>query len=91
MPWIIDKDHFAEGKPGTNSNAVGIAGPRGYKGVGLELTHKFRMLTDDRELVYEGRSHDSSSFQPLDGFGTPNFGCTIIEYWNSGKGEWETL
>lgn len=90
MPWIIDKDHLADPTkpPKTNANAVGIAGPRSYTGDGKELTHKFRMLDDDRELVYEGRSHDSSSFAPLDNFGMPNAGCTIIQYWDKG---WKDL
>jgi hypothetical protein len=91
MAWIIDKDHFAEAnaKPGTNANAVGVAGPFGYKGDGSELTHKFRMLDDDRELVYEGRASHDGIFQPLDNFGTPNFGCTIIQYWQAGG--WKDL
>jgi hypothetical protein len=85
MAWIITFDHFAENdKPrGTNSNAAGLMGPRGYKGDGSELPHTFRMLTDDRELVYEGRCSDKS-LQPLDNFGGPNFGCTIIQYFENG-------
>src|ERR1700733_11797237 len=57
MAWIIDKDHFAEPgvKPGTNDNAVGIIGPSSYEGDGSDLTKKFRMLTDDGDVVYEGR------------------------------------
>ena len=86
MAWIIDKDHFTEGeKTACNANAVGLTGPSTYKGDGSELTNKFRMLTDDRDLVYEGRSSSNSSFGPLDNFGMPNFGCTIIEYLMDGK------
>jgi len=56
------------------------------------LSHRSRMLTDDRELCYEGRSDDNSSFEPLDCFGRPNFGCTIIQYWQAGKdGGWVDL
>lgn len=90
MPWIITKDHFADAEktPGTNANAVGKTGPRYYRG-GTELNHKFRMLTDDREVVYEGMSGDSSDFGPLNDFGTPNFGCTIIQYWSDG--DWRDL
>ena len=93
MAWVIDKDHFADQtkRQGTNANAVGMCGPRGYKGNGSELPHRFRMLTDDRELVYEGRSDDPGSFGPLDNFGRPNFGCTVLEYWDSQRKEWVEL
>lgn len=90
--WIITKDHFAEqDQPvATNRNAVGVAS-RNYKD-GMKLEHKFRMLDDDRELVYEGESNDDSSFSPLDNFGEPNFGCTIIQYWQAGEGGgWKDL
>ncbi len=91
MPWIIDKDHIAEdgARPGTNSNAVGVAGPRGYKGDGSELTKRFRMLDDDGTVYYEGRSDsddDDNALAPLDGFGTPNAGAVTIQYWTAGKG-----
>jgi hypothetical protein len=94
MPWVIDTDHIADKtKPEkTNANAVGVVGPRGYKGDGSELTHKFRMKDDDGELYYEGRSDDDSSFDPLDHFGGPNAGATTIEYWVAGKGGgWKPL
>lgn len=50
--------------------------------------HKFRMLDDDGAVYYEGLS-SSESFAPLDDFGGPNAGCTMIEYHNNGK--WEML
>ena len=89
--WIIDVDHDADpGKPpGTNANAVGVKGPGHYKGDGSECTRKFRMYTDDNELIYEGRAN-AVSFDPLDDFGEPNYGCTRIDFQNE-KGEWETL
>lgn len=95
MAWIIDKDHIADpdARPGTNDNAVGIMGPRSYKGDGSELTKKFRMLDDDRVLYYEGRcdtDDDDNALGPLDNFGTPNAGATIIQYWVQGKG-WTNL
>jgi hypothetical protein len=93
MAWIIDKDHFGEGPPGHNDNAVGIMGPSPYEGDGTELKCKFRMLTDDRDLVYEGRcdtDDDENALGPLDDFGSPNFGCTIIQYWVASKG-WTNL
>lgn len=89
MAFIIDKDYRAEpgSKPGTNANAVGITGPDGWKNRGV-FWH-FRMLTDDNEIMYEGRSHSNSSFEPLDCFGLPNAGCTIIQYWENHR--WVTL
>jgi hypothetical protein len=95
--WVIDKDHFADPgtEPGTCENAVGVMGPRLYQGDGSELKHRFRMLTDDREVVYEGRCSscdDEDALRPLDDFGMPNFGCTTIQYWVAGKGGgWKNL
>jgi hypothetical protein len=95
--FIIDKDHMADpdAKPGTYDNAVGIIGPSSYKGDASELKHRFRMLTDDAEVVYEGRASscdDEDALLPLDCFGTPNAGCTIIQYWVAGKGGgWKNL
>jgi len=94
MSWIIDKDCFADkdAKPRTNSNAVGVAGPREYQGDGSELKYKFRMMDDDGEIVYYGRCDscdDDNAFGPLDDFGTPNYGCTRIDYLINGK--WEML
>lgn len=94
MAWIIDKDYGAapNAKPGTNANAVGVMGPRGFNGDQSKLVHRFRMLNDDRELAYEGRSDDDSSFGPLDDFGEPNVGCTVIQYWVPGPGGgWKDL
>ncbi len=94
MAWIIDTDLIGDKtKPaGTLANAVGLVGPRGYKGDGSELTHKFRLKDDDGEVYYTGRTDDDSSFAPLDGFGEPNAGATTIEYWVAGKGGgWKPL
>lgn len=97
MPWKITKDHIADpgAKPGTNSNAVGVMGPRSYKGDGKELTKKFRMLDDDGEVYYEGvcdTDDDENALGPLDDFGTPNAGATTIQYWVGGKGGgWKNL
>jgi hypothetical protein len=92
MPWIIDIDLIAEpgAKPRTNANAIGVAGPSGYNGDGSELLYKFRMKDGDGNVYYYGRSGDDSDFGPLDDFGTPNAGCTDIEYLNE-KGYWEGL
>ena len=49
------------------------------------------MLDDDRNLYYKGRiSGDYDGFEPLDDYGMPNAGATIIQY--KGKsGGWEDL
>jgi hypothetical protein len=88
--WIITKDHFGEGKEGTNSNAVGVMGPGDYEGDGSELKIEFRMYCDDGELVYEGRM-SREDFDPLDDFGAPNFGCTRLDYFNTTTNQWEIL
>lgn len=93
MAWVIDKDHIGDSnaKPGTLQNAVGLVGPRSYKGDGSELGCKFRMHDDDGELYYEGRSGDGSDFGPLDDFGMPNAGATRISYLDPATGTFETL
>lgn len=91
MPFIIDIDHMPEpgARPGTNANAVGVRGPRRYQGDGSELAQAFRLLDDDRNVYYEGRSDDASSFEPLECFGAPNAGCTTIQYRE--RGRWTDL
>lgn len=91
-PWIIDKDHLADDtqKAPSNSNAVGMSGPYGYKGDGSELTCKFMMYDDDNVLYYEGRAKEIG-FEPLDDFGMPNAGCTSIKFWNPETRKWEIL
>lgn len=70
------------------------------------LGRTFRMFDDDSELYYEGRwiegaermerglfgifMVESDELEPLDCFGTPNAGCTYIEYQNA-NGEWEAI
>ena len=53
-----------------------------------KCVYPFRLFDDDGELYFEGRSADSSSFDPLDYFGAA-FGCTDIQYLE--KGKWESL
>jgi len=93
--WIIDTDHIAEpdAKPGTNSNAVGVMGPHGttYGPDAPELKHRFRMYDDDGELYYSGRCTEPDTFDPLDDYGTPNAGCTSIQFQDPTTGEWRTL
>ena len=94
--WIIDVDHLGEGQPGTNNNAVGMIGPRDASDAvskRLATTKEgqgFRMYDDDGTLYYEGRIVGRyEGFEPLDDFGTPNAGCTSIQYQHNGQ--WETL
>lgn len=100
--WIITRDCFADASaaPGTNANAKGVVGPS----FGLPLTaaeirkhpkaERFRMLGDDGEVAYYGffvDEHGSAEccFGPLDDFGTPNFGCTTIQYFTNKV--WKTV
>ena len=83
--WVIDKDHFGEGPKGTNLNAKGKEGPFGLDWSIDENMSRFSKWTDDQECVYEGRIFgDYDGFEPLDDYGTPNFGCTAIKL----DGEW---
>ena len=85
--WIIDVDHIADSgaEPGTNSNAVGLQGPRNASADLLAQLEAgqgedFQMFDDDNNLYYEGRIvGDYSCFEPLDDFGMPNAGCTRID------------
>lgn len=55
---------------------------------------RFRLCDDDGELYYEGRSTDNkteAALDPLDSYGMPNAGCTMIRYLNEETGEWEAL
>jgi hypothetical protein len=49
------------------------------------------MLDADGNLIYEGLSDNNSSFDPLDDFGQPNWGCTTIQYLNPKTKKWEPL
>lgn len=98
--WIITEDLEAnpEFKAPHPENAVGMMGPKWLDDdVRASLLagdgDQFQMLDDDLNIVYRGRfvgdSQSEQGFRPLDDFGTPNYGCTIIEY-KRGKG-WERL
>ena len=65
---------------------------------------RFRMLDDDGNAYVEGRmlyaddvSDDSGpgsedDFAPLNDYGMGGLGCTVIEYWEPGKGGgWQAL
>ena len=84
--WIITKDLLENGqRTGTAS--------RDYDEARLpSLKHRFRLLCDDGETIYEGLSDDCDSqraFSPLDNFGMGDAGCTEIQY--SVDGCWRSL
>ena len=86
--WVISSDLTSP------SGDEGLTGPfdlhpeiqlRLAKGEGRE----FRLLDDDKKVYYLGKIVGSEGFEPLDDFGMPNAGCTIIQYRSSDR--WETL
>jgi len=80
--FIITKDKINDGE----SNGY-KSGNEDYINAG-KCKHKFRLLDDDGEIYFYGCSGNSSSFEPLDLFGSA-FGCTEIQYRENGK--YETL
>ena len=103
--WIILTDHLGdpEAPQGSPSNEAGTMGPRGLSAelrerlvAGEGLT--FKLYDDDDELYYTGRivgvgddtrSLPEEALAPLDDFGAPNAGCTMIKYRVAGR--WEVL
>lgn len=104
MAFLITKDVLAEDSDLFDSS-VGVAGPAGITDETLARLkagegQPFRMLDDDRILYFEGLFIDDSEaegydsedeFQPLDCFGTPDSGATIIQYIDPVKSDWEDL
>jgi hypothetical protein len=90
--WKITFDTFAE--PGSH---VQIIGPRDAShdwknDPKPDASEQFRMYDDDGELYYAGRIvGDYDGFEPLDDFGTPNAGCTRIDFKHPKTGEWVAL
>lgn len=96
--WVIDRDYDAP--EGDHGDDVGTEGPRNAPAdlldrlAGGREGHSFRMYDDDGELIYAGRILYTENgvvdgFEPLDDFGTPNWGCTEIRFHQGG--EWVTL
>lgn len=91
--WIIDKDVI------DNGHSNNLTGPNGISATIFNMLKNgegepFRMLDDDRILYYEGRligDDNTDGFEPLDDYGTPGAGCTIIQYKNEKSGHWEDL
>ena len=67
---------------------VGTEGPRDHDNA--PMPYKFRMLTDDDEVIYYGVCSEKS-FDPLDHFGDPNYGCTNIQYLDEEENAYKTL
>lgn len=88
--WLITADFVDKG------DSKGVRGPRATTLTREEIRKHgkaFRLLDDDGELYYRGiylGPDDETLFAPLDDFGTPNAGCTSIQYRNA-LGAWETL
>ena len=72
--WIITTDHL-------DGSANGVSGPHNADPKLSDNPVKFQMFDDDNELYYSGVLYgkDATGFEPLDDYGTPNDGCTIIK------------
>ncbi len=91
VEWIITKDIISRKFGDTPQDGTQSPGSMSKKEI-IQNGTKFKMYDDDGNLCYIGYSTDSSSesaFSPLDDFGSPNSGCTRIDYFENGK--WETL
>lgn len=94
--WTIAKDHITD--PEHDTNDTGTHGPSGATLSAEQIAShpqakEFRMYDDDGELYYSGfyvGPDDEALFAPLDDFGTPNAGCTSINYKNA-AGAFEQL
>ncbi|MBP2657189.1 MAG: hypothetical protein H6Q69_221 [Firmicutes bacterium] len=78
--WKITKDKLFEKDPEIFEKSTVCFSSKNYDG--RELLYKFRMKDDGGIIYYYGVSSSDSSFAPLDDFGMPNAGCTMIEYYN---------
>ena len=86
MAWIIEKTtEITEGNVSLPIQSANWNDETSDK----KCIYPFRLLDDDGEVYYYGRSSNSSSFSALDNFGMPNDGCTDIQYLENGK--WESL
>ena len=84
--FTITKDKLADGD--MIKSMVGIVGPSGCELKSEEIKNhpeakEFRLLDDDGVIYYYGKyvgPDDESLFEPLDCFGMPSAGCTVIQY-----------
>lgn len=89
--WYVTTS-WVEHLPDTRPKGMNISGPRHCPedDDGFEWTG-FRMYDDDGILYYEGRMNQyCDGFEPLNDFGTPNAGCTMIKI-RKKDGSWELL
>jgi len=99
MAWIITKDNLFHASDSTEArlgmkSEVGVRSHKWDEIIAKNPkaeTFAFRMLDDDGEVYYEGKSTVADSFAPLDDFGMPNAGCTEIQYRNGDNHSWEGL
>lgn len=82
--FVITRDHLDE-------RGMCVHGPANSSLTSEEIIahgKPFRMLDDDRNLVYSGMycgPDDETLFSPLDDFGMPDAGCTVIQYHDTTK------
>lgn len=93
--WIITRDRLTPSGKFCRKGTQGpsLATPADLAKLQAGEGRKFRMLDDDGEVYYEGRiigdEGAETDFGPLDDFGTPDAGCTSIQY--RVKGQWVQL
>ena len=85
LNWVVTKDHdVVNDCKNATPNQIDQIIKDGF-------TEKFKMFDDDGELYYSGYAKPDADFDPLDDFGTPNAGCTEIQYYNNKTKKYETL
>jgi hypothetical protein len=76
--WKITQDYIDADD--LEQSAVGVEGPYGLDETLMTNPTSFSMYDDDQECYYEGMIYgDFTGFEPLDDFGTPNAGCSMIK------------
>ena len=88
--WKITKDNLWEEDSSLRLELPNRAGIQSRDFEESKATEKFRMRDGDGVICYEGIADKKAEFDPLDDFGTPDSGCTEIQYLKE-NGRWETL
>lgn len=83
--WVITKDH------GVCNDCKNASAEEHANLIKTGFTEPFQLLDDDGEIYYSGLAKPQADFDPLDDFGTPNAGCTEIQYLNPTTHKYETL
>lgn len=92
MAFLITRDFFAEAAEGEVPSRAGVIGPSGTsltRDAIRMVGKRFRMYDADGELYMEGKHVGEDLFEPLDGLGAPDAGCTEIRYLENGL--WKPL